>query len=105
MVFNFKNLYHKNLVNLVHHDLDQLAPYVDQVYFFDTVSLQMTGVATVLELYKASHIRLYEEESTLENLHAWTSKFLKQQLLSKTILDKQLQKKVIATILFAQNFY
>nr|UXG91345.1 (+)-kaurene synthase [Callicarpa americana] len=73
---------------------DELAPYVDQQYFFDTVSLQMTGVATVLELYKASHIRLYEEESTLEKLHAWTSKFLKQQLLSKTILDKQLQKKV-----------
>ncbi|KAI3468362.1 hypothetical protein Pfo_025025 [Paulownia fortunei] len=70
---------------------DELAPYAEQEH---VVSLQMTGVTTVLELYRASQVRIYEEESTLEKLHAWTTTFLKQQLLSKTILDKQLQKQV-----------
>ncbi|KAK4435738.1 Cis-abienol synthase, chloroplastic [Sesamum alatum] len=73
---------------------DELAAYVDQEHFFETVSLQMSGVDTVLELYRASQARLHEDETTLEKLHAWTSTFLKQQLLSKTILDKRLQKQV-----------
>ncbi|KAI3468365.1 hypothetical protein Pfo_025028 [Paulownia fortunei] len=70
---------------------DELAPYAEQEH---VISLQMTGVTTVLELYRASQVRIYEEESTLEKLHAWITTFLKQQLLTKTILDKQLQKQV-----------
>ncbi|KAL0323965.1 UNVERIFIED_CONTAM: Class I diterpene synthase TPS6, chloroplastic [Sesamum calycinum] len=73
---------------------DELAAFVDQERFFDTVSPQMGGVATVLELYRASQVQISEEESSLERIHAWTSKFLKQQLLNKTIPNKQLQKQV-----------
>ncbi|KAG8375380.1 hypothetical protein BUALT_Bualt10G0094000 [Buddleja alternifolia] len=73
---------------------DELAPFVDQERFFDAVSPQMSGVSTVLELYRASQVRIYEDESVLEKIHDWTSNFLKQQLLNQTILDKQLQKQV-----------
>ncbi|KAG8375406.1 hypothetical protein BUALT_Bualt10G0096800 [Buddleja alternifolia] len=73
---------------------DELSTYVDQEVFFKTASLQMTSVTTVLELYRASQIKIYEDESVLEKIHAWTSNFLKQQLLNRTILDKQLRKQV-----------
>nr|UXG91344.1 miltiradiene synthase [Callicarpa americana] len=69
---------------------DELAPYADQ----ENVSPQVSDVTTVLELYRASQVRIYEEESTLKKLHDWTSTFLKQQLLSETIPDKQLHKLV-----------
>nr|UVC58051.1 KSL9 protein [Isodon rubescens] len=73
---------------------DELAPYVQEESFFDTVSFESVGADTVLELYKASQVRLSEDDDTLEKLHNWTFKFLKQQLQSKTILDKQLERKV-----------
>ncbi|KAL8053645.1 hypothetical protein ABFX02_05G086300 [Erythranthe guttata] len=69
---------------------DELAPYAEQ----DHVNLETTGVSTVLELYRASHISIHEEETTLDAINDWTSKFLKQQLRSETIFDKKLQKKV-----------
>ncbi|KAK4486231.1 hypothetical protein RD792_008901 [Penstemon davidsonii] len=69
---------------------------VDQEKFFETVSMQMNGVNTVLELYRASQFRFPKEEegTTLGKINVWTSTFLKQQLQEKTILDKQLQKQV-----------
>ncbi|PIN17551.1 cis-abienol synthase [Handroanthus impetiginosus] len=73
---------------------DELAPYADREHFFDTVSLDMSGVTAVLELYRASQVRIHEEESTLEKVHTWTSTFLNQQLQNKSILDKKLQKQV-----------
>ncbi|EYU34535.1 hypothetical protein MIMGU_mgv1a003148mg [Erythranthe guttata] len=69
---------------------DALAPYAEK----DHVSLQTAGVGTILELYRASHIRINEEETTLEAINDWTTTFLKEQLLSKTILDKKLEKQV-----------
>nr|WJZ49125.1 hypothetical protein [Scutellaria barbata] len=73
---------------------DELAEFVDQEHFFSTVSMQYSGVTTVLELYRASRIRIYKDESTLEKIHAWTEAFLKHQLVNQSILDKQLQKQV-----------
>nr|UVC58052.1 KSL8 protein [Isodon rubescens] len=67
---------------------DALGAYVDGESF------ESSGTDTVLELYKASHVRLPEDDDTLEKLHDWTFKFLKQQLESKTILDQQLLRKV-----------
>nr|A0A2K9RFZ9.1 RecName: Full=Class I diterpene synthase TPS6, chloroplastic; AltName: Full=Labd-13(16),14-diene-9-ol synthase; AltName: Full=Syn-isopimara-7,15-diene synthase; AltName: Full=Terpene synthase 6; Short=VacTPS6 [Vitex agnus-castus]AUT77125.1 class I diterpene synthase [Vitex agnus-castus] len=69
---------------------DELAPYADQVH----VNPQISDVTTVVELYRASQVRIYEEDSILEKLHAWTSTFLKQQLQSKTISDKKLHEQV-----------
>nr|UVC58053.1 KSL7 protein [Isodon rubescens] len=67
---------------------DALGAYVDEESF------ELSGTNTVLELYKASQVRLPEDDDTLEKLHDWTFKFLKQQLESKTILGQQLFKKV-----------
>lgn len=76
--------------------VDELGEYVDEENFLNKVSLASSGTETVLELYKASQVRLPEEDDdgNLENLHDWTFNFLKKQLRSKTILDKNLERKV-----------
>ncbi|KAL0393923.1 UNVERIFIED_CONTAM: Cis-abienol synthase, chloroplastic [Sesamum latifolium] len=73
---------------------DELAEFIDREHFFNTVGVQYSGVTTVLELFRASQMRIYKEEAILEKIHAWTSAFLKQQLLSGSILDKRMHKKV-----------
>ncbi|KAK6158723.1 hypothetical protein DH2020_006037 [Rehmannia glutinosa] len=72
---------------------DELEDYMNRERFFNTISIQYSGITTVLELYRASQVRMYGE-SILEKIHAWTSGFLKQQLLNQSILDKRLQKQV-----------
>lgn len=84
----------KSLVNSFHHDLDELAEYVDQEHFFNKVSIQYSGVTTVLELYRASQLRICEE-GILDKIHAWTSAFLRQQLLNQSIQSKRLREQVI----------
>ncbi|KAL2489905.1 Ent-kaur-16-ene synthase [Forsythia ovata] len=81
---------------------DDFEAYSDQENFFNTVSLQFTGVTTVLELFRASQFKLYKKEGILDQIHAWTSMFLKQQLLNQTILDKRLHEQVIFTL---KNFH
>lgn len=49
---------------------------------------------TVFELYKASQVRLPEDEGTLDSLHHWTFNFLEERLRSKAILDRNLERKV-----------
>lgn len=81
-------------VNYFHHDLDDLAEYVDQEHFFNTVSIQHSGVSTVLELYRASQVRICGE-GILEKIHSWTSAFLRKQLLNHSIQSKRLREQVI----------
>ncbi|KAL7114983.1 hypothetical protein ACP275_04G155300 [Erythranthe tilingii] len=69
---------------------DELASYAEQ----DHISLHTTGLSTILELYRASQIRIYEEETILDAINVWTTTFLKQQLLSKTIPHNKLRKQV-----------
>ncbi|KAL1532807.1 hypothetical protein AAHA92_32773 [Salvia divinorum] len=69
---------------------EELAPYDNQ----DCVSQQRVDVAMVIELYRAAHERIYEEESSLENILAWTTNFLNHQLHSNSIPDKKLHKLV-----------
>nr|AZB50367.1 terpene synthase 3 [Ajuga reptans] len=69
---------------------DELASYAEQEH----VNLQPSDITTVIELYRASQTRLYEDEGNLEKLHTWTSNFLKQQLQSETISDEKLHKQV-----------
>nr|UNZ93471.1 diterpene synthase class I [Scutellaria baicalensis] len=73
---------------------DELAEFVDQEHFFNIVHMHYSGVTTVLELYRASQIKIYEDEIILDKIHAWTKAFLKHQLINQSILDKQLQKQV-----------
>nr|A0A075FBG7.1 RecName: Full=9,13-epoxylabda-14-ene synthase, chloroplastic; AltName: Full=Manoyl oxide synthase; AltName: Full=Miltiradiene synthase; Flags: Precursor [Marrubium vulgare]AIE77094.1 9,13-epoxy-labd-14-en synthase [Marrubium vulgare] len=64
---------------------DKLAPFADY---------RIRDVATILELYRASQARLYEDEHTLEKLHDWSSNLLKQHLLNGSIPDHKLHKQV-----------
>ncbi|KAL7159544.1 hypothetical protein ABFS83_01G034800 [Erythranthe nasuta] len=81
---------------------DELAEYVDEENFLNTVSIQYDVVTTVLELYRASQARVCEEGNILDRIDAWTSAFLKQQLLNQTIPDERLRKQVDYDV---TNFY
>nr|UVE15963.1 labd-13(16),14-diene-9-ol synthase [Leonurus japonicus] len=69
---------------------DELAPFAEQ----EVVRLQTSDFATILELYRASQERLYEDEDILEKLHDWSSNLLKQHLLNQNIPDHKLHKQV-----------
>lgn len=45
----------------------------------------MKDISAVLELYRASQITIYPDESVLEKQQFWTSHFLKQELSSGSI--------------------
>ncbi|XP_051151427.1 nezukol synthase KSL3-like [Andrographis paniculata] len=79
---------------------DKLAEFVDQDHFLGSVNLEFTGVDTILELYRASHLRMSEGEVALEKIHSWTGTFLKQQLLDQAIFDKRLQRQVETELRF-----
>ncbi|KAL8536935.1 hypothetical protein ACS0TY_012211 [Phlomoides rotata] len=70
---------------------DELAPFAEQEQL---IRLQTSDVATILELYRASQERLYEDEDTLEKLHDWSSNLLKQHLLNESIPDHKLHNQV-----------
>ncbi|XP_051134966.1 nezukol synthase KSL3-like isoform X2 [Andrographis paniculata] len=81
---------------------DELAAFVDEDKFFETCGIQNTGVATCLELYRASQMRIYEDEQVLEKILIWTRDFLKQQVLDQNIPDKKLCAEVEHDL---KNFY
>lgn len=68
---------------------------MDEESFISSVSMQHGGADTVLELYRASQIRMNEEETILEKINGWTKPFLKKQLLNRSIQDKRLEKQVL----------
>nr|AZB50374.1 terpene synthase 3 [Salvia yangii] len=70
---------------------EELAPYAEQERF----DLQTIDLATVIELYRAAQERTCEEnDNSLEKLLAWTTTFLKHQLLTNSIPDTKLHKQV-----------
>ncbi|KAM7461961.1 hypothetical protein LguiA_030082 [Lonicera macranthoides] len=71
---------------------NSLEEYVDQEHFFNTSSPQITTVNTIIELYKASEVKILEDEPILENIQNWTNTFLKHQLSNQEICDDQLRK-------------
>lgn len=73
---------------------DALAEFVDQDYFFATAGIQSTNTRTILELYKASEITIYEKEPILESINRWTRTFLENQLLNQEISDQGLRNEV-----------
>ncbi|XP_047974336.1 miltiradiene synthase KSL1, chloroplastic-like isoform X2 [Salvia hispanica] len=77
---------------------EELAPYADQEH----VSRQTTDVAMVIELYRAAYERMYEDESGLEKILAWTTTFLKHQIQSNSIPNKKLHKLVE---FYLKNYY
>ncbi|XP_050213730.1 ent-kaur-16-ene synthase, chloroplastic-like [Mercurialis annua] len=73
---------------------DELAQFSEEEHFFNSASPQFRNTNTILELFKASKMIIYQQESILEKLEAWTGSFLKQQLLTCAIKDHKLQEEV-----------
>ncbi|XP_057785437.1 sclareol synthase, chloroplastic-like [Salvia miltiorrhiza] len=69
---------------------EELSPYANQESF----SQQTIDVAMIIELYRAAHERIFEEERSLEKILAWTATFLKHQLQTNSISDQKLHKLV-----------
>ncbi|XP_050221130.1 ent-kaurene synthase-like 2 isoform X2 [Mercurialis annua] len=73
---------------------DSLNQFSEEEQFFSLVSPQFKSTNTILELFKASKLIIYENEPILEKLEAWTDSFLKQQILIGAIKDSKLHEKV-----------
>ncbi|KAK2979466.1 hypothetical protein RJ640_026364 [Escallonia rubra] len=74
--------------------VDALSEFVDEEYFFSTVGMQYTNTSTILELYKAAQIRIFQREPILEKIHEWTRNFLNNELLNRAIYDERLRNEV-----------
>ncbi|KAG6510969.1 hypothetical protein ZIOFF_029017 [Zingiber officinale] len=59
---------------------DCLSPLGDEHYFNNTLQGYLKDVNTVLELYKASHIKIFPYEQGLDKLASWSRMFLKEAL-------------------------
>ncbi|TVU15795.1 hypothetical protein EJB05_39333, partial [Eragrostis curvula] len=65
---------------------DPLAQFSEESSFHDSIQgYQLDDTKSLLELYRASQVRIYEEELVLENIGSWSGKLLKQQLCSNKI--------------------
>lgn len=71
---------------------DALVQFVDQEHFMNTTSLQFRDIETILELYRASKIKIYEHEPVLESIDKWTTVFLEDKLAKQEICDQSLPK-------------
>lgn len=66
--------------------VEELAPYADE----EVVRERGIDMGVIMELYRAAQERIYEEETTLQKLLAWTTSFLNHQLLTNSIPDNKL---------------
>ncbi|XP_048227987.1 ent-kaurene synthase, chloroplastic isoform X1 [Ricinus communis] len=73
---------------------EALSQYSEEEHYFSSVSPQFKNTNTILELFKASKIMIYQKEPVLEKLEAWTGSFLKQQMLTGAIQDQRLREEV-----------
>lgn len=74
---------------------DALEELADQDHFFNTVSPQFTNTETIIQLYRASQLPIFQNEPILDKINVWTSTFLRHQLLNQDIYDERLHKEVI----------
>ncbi|KAJ4981935.1 hypothetical protein NE237_032772 [Protea cynaroides] len=83
---------------------DALAQFDEKLYFSDPLGGCMEDVSALLELYKASEIRILPNEPVLENLNFWLSRCLEQELsndsLSEDGVHKYMSKQVEYTLKF-----
>ncbi|XP_048232203.1 ent-kaurene synthase TSP4, chloroplastic isoform X1 [Ricinus communis] len=56
--------------------------------------LHTKDIKAMLELFKASQLEICEDESALCRIYAWTSNYLKEELVNGEIPDKSLQAEV-----------
>ncbi|PAN20858.1 hypothetical protein PAHAL_3G415900 [Panicum hallii] len=64
---------------------DGLAQFSEESSFYDSVQGYLNDSEALQELYKASHVQIFEEEPVLESIGSWSAKLLKEQLCSNKI--------------------
>ncbi|URE42554.1 Ent-kaurene synthase [Musa troglodytarum] len=70
-------------------------------YFYNSLQGYLKDVSTVLELYKASQIKISPNELVLDKLGSWSRDFLKQALISNQKLGLQV---ALQEVDYALNF-
>ncbi|KAJ8775424.1 hypothetical protein K2173_023189 [Erythroxylum novogranatense] len=73
---------------------DALEQFQEGKRFFTTVSLQFENTDTVLELYKASLTKIYQNEQIIDRIREWTRSYLEQELRNRSFQDKRMQEEV-----------
>ncbi|KAH9646272.1 Ent-kaur-16-ene synthase [Citrus sinensis] len=71
---------------------------------YDVSSGHLKDIRAVLELYRASQITIYPDESVLEKQQFWTSHFLKQELSSGSIHSNRFSQNVSSQVEDALKF-
>lgn len=59
---------------------EYLAQYDEKSTFDNSMEGYLKDVNAVLELYKASQVKIFAEEKVLDKLKSWTSHFLREEL-------------------------
>ncbi|KAK9266673.1 hypothetical protein L1049_005509 [Liquidambar formosana] len=71
---------------------DPLNQFAERDHYFDSFGGHLKDMGAVLELFKASQIIIYPDESALEKTNSWSSQFLKQELSSGSIHADRIKK-------------
>ncbi|KAK6930393.1 Terpene synthase, metal-binding domain [Dillenia turbinata] len=80
---------------------DLLTRFVEKDQYLDSLKGQYKDDTTiVLELFKASQLVIYPNETALEEQNAWSRQFLQQKLSGRSIKDGNLSKQVINALTF-----
>lgn len=85
-----------------------LAHFSEESRFPDSVVQgSLNDTKAILELYKASKVRIFDDEWTLDKIDSWTTELLRQQLCSNKISTSVMPQEVTTVTelcLFAFRF-
>lgn len=77
--------------------LDQLTQFSED-HFSDCLGGHLKDFGASLELFKASQIIIRPDESILENVNSWTSRFLNHGLSSGSVCSDRLVKQEVCLV-------
>ncbi|XP_065867881.1 terpene synthase 6, chloroplastic-like [Euphorbia lathyris] len=73
---------------------DSLAKFEKKEIFYHSASVHESDTKSILELYKASQMRILQNEPVLDRIYGWTSILLRDQLVKGLIENKSLSEEV-----------
>ncbi|CAL5021384.1 unnamed protein product [Urochloa decumbens] len=79
---------------------DAFFDFAEESEFKDSVQGHLNDTKTLLELYKASQIRILEDEWTLENIGSWSGKLLQRQVSKSRVLRSVMPQEVECALRF-----
>ncbi|KAK3025100.1 hypothetical protein RJ639_044340 [Escallonia herrerae] len=83
---------------------DALTQVIKEESCYNSLGGHLKETSDVLELYRASQLTIYEDESALEEQNSLSSDFLKQNLLNRSIPSNRLARYVSKEVDDALNF-